>query len=268
MIRLVAFDLDQTLFGNNLTISPRVRQAIAESQARGVIVTLATGRNIKVARRYAAELGLRAPLVCTQGGTIYDPLNDRLLHKEHLPAELLPEIVAAAQRYGWNLHFDVSGQLFLPRRSPHPAIFYELTRQSEVIEVDDLLGELPEAPQKFLVTLNDPADRGRVMGEMQAAFNGRLSIVPSHPILVEGVPCGVDKGRGLAQVAAYLNIPAAETMAVGDNDVDIPMLVWAGVGVAMGNASPATQAAADWIAPTVEEDGAAAALEKFVLTHS
>lgn len=264
MIRLVAFDLDQTLFGNNLTLSPRVRQAIAAAQRRGVIVTLATGRNIKVARRYAAELNITAPLICTQGGTIYDPASDRLIHKEHLPDELLPEIVAAAQHYGWNLHFDVSGQLFLPRHSPHPPIFYELTRQSEIVEVDDLLLELPETPQKFLVTLNDPGQRERVMGEMQAAFDGRLSIVPSHPYLVEGVPCGVDKGRGLAQVAEYLNIPASEVMAVGDNDVDIPMLTWAGVGVAMGNASPAAQAAADWIAPSVEEDGAAVALEKFI----
>ncbi|HRU94578.1 MAG TPA: HAD hydrolase family protein, partial [Anaerolineae bacterium] len=54
-------------------------------------------------------------------------------------------------------------------------------------------------------------------------------------------------------------------LAVGDHENDIPMVQWAGIGVAMGNATPALQAVADWIAPSLAEDGAAAALERFVL---
>lgn len=56
-------------------------------------------------------------------------------------------------------------------------------------------------------------------------------------------------------------------MAVGDNDNDVPMLRWAGVGVALDDASPARpRAAADWIAPSVADDGAAVALETYGLT--
>ncbi len=265
MIRLAAFDLDQTLFGNDLIISERVRQAIAQAQAEGVIITLVTGRNYQFSRHYAKELGIRAPLICSQGGVLYDPVQDRLLRQEHLPEELLPEIVAAIDHYGWSLHFDVCSQIYVLRHSYHPPIFYELTRLSEVVEVADLLHDLPELPQKFLLTLNQPEERLQVMLQMAEAFADRLSIVPSHPYLVEGVPKGIDKGRGLAWVANSYNIPAAEVMAVGDNDTDVPMLVWAGLGVAMGNASPAAQAVADWIAPPLEEDGAAVALEKFIL---
>ena len=57
-------------------------------------------------------------------------------------------------------------------------------------------------------------------------------------------------------------------MAVGDQDNDVPMITWAGVGVAMGNSSPAAKAAADWVAPPLAEDGAAAAIERFVLDSS
>jgi hydroxymethylpyrimidine pyrophosphatase-like HAD family hydrolase len=99
---------------------------------------------------------------------------------------------------------------------------------------------------------------------MRAAFDEQIHIVPSHPYMVEGLPAGVDKGQGLAWLADYCGIPQTAVLAVGDNDNDVPMILWAGVGVAMGNASPAARAAADWVAPPVAEDGAAAALEKFV----
>ena len=92
-----------------------------------------------------------------------------------------------------------------------------------------------------------------------------LTVVPSHPILVEGIPAGLSKATGLAWLAEYLGIGREAVLAVGDNDNDAAMLAWAGVGVAMGNSSPAALAAADWVAPSVAEDGAAAALEKFAL---
>jgi len=57
----------------------------------------------------------------------------------------------------------------------------------------------------------------------------------------------------------------SEVLAIGDSDADVPMIEWAGMGVAMGNGSPAAKAAADWVAPTLEEDGAAAAIERFCL---
>jgi hydroxymethylpyrimidine pyrophosphatase-like HAD family hydrolase len=91
-----------------------------------------------------------------------------------------------------------------------------------------------------------------------------LSIVPSHPILVEGLPRGLNKSVGLAWLAEHLGIARDEVLAVGDNDNDVEMLRWAGVGVAMGNSSPAALAAADWVAPDVSADGAAIALERYL----
>jgi hydroxymethylpyrimidine pyrophosphatase-like HAD family hydrolase len=69
----------------------------------------------------------------------------------------------------------------------------------------------------------------------------------------------------LAWLAEYFHLSPDEVLAVGDNDNDVPMLEWAGVGVAVGNASPAARLAADWIAPPLQEDGAAATIEKFIL---
>jgi hypothetical protein len=124
---------------------------------------------------------------------------------------------------------------------------------------------MPEPPHKLIVTLLQPEDRTRVVGEMQQALGGVLTIVVSHPYLVEGLPAGMDKGHGLAWLANHLHVSQSEILAIGDSDADVPMIEWAGVGVAMGNGTPAAKAAADWVAPTLAEDGAAAAIQRFCL---
>src|SRR5271167_443996 len=105
MIRLIAADLDQTLFGNDFVVSPRVKAAIAGAREAGVIVTIATGREAAVAARFARELNITAPIICTQGACIYDHLHDRMLRNESLSAGLVPRLITAAEHYHWNFHF-------------------------------------------------------------------------------------------------------------------------------------------------------------------
>ena len=265
MIRLIAADLDQTLFGNDLIVSPRVRAALNQAQKAGVILTIATGREAAVATRFARELNVTAPIICTQGACIYDFIHDRVLRNETLAPDLVPRMIDAAQPHGWNFHFEMSNCLYLPLHSNHPPAFFELLRYSKWVRVDDLAGALKEGPHKMVVTLNHAEDRPRVIREMTESLGHEVTIVPSHPFLVEALPAGVDKGHALAWLADHLNIAQAEVMALGDSNADIPMLKWAGTGVAMQNGSPEAKAAANWIAPSLAEDGAAVAIEKFVL---
>ena len=75
---------------------------------------------------------------------------------------------------------------------------------------------------------------------------------------------GVSKGSALKTVAELLGIGREKVMAVGDGMNDLPMITYAGLGVAMGNANPKLKAAADYITGRVEEDGFAQTIEKFV----
>ena len=265
MIRLAAFDLDGTLVDTDLTLSPRLRKAVTLAQQCGAIITIATGRDARLTTHFAQELGLNAPVICAQGGLIYDFLNDRVLHDVRLSPDIVPKAINAAAHYGWNLHFEMADQSYLPAISNHPPILFELLRFSKWSRLEDLLQDLPELPHKFLVTLNHPEDRPRIMSELCEVFDDQIRIVPSHPYLIEGVPPGVTKGSGLVWLADYYKIPQAEVMAMGDNDNDVPMIEWAGIGVAAGNASQAAKAVADWIAPPVAEDGAAITIEKYML---
>ena len=103
---------------------------------------------------------------------------------------------------------------------------------------------------------------------LQECFAGVAEIVRSHAQFIEVVPLGVDKGSAVAWLAQHFNIPQEDVLAAGDQENDLAMIKWAGVGVAMGNATPPVQKVADWIAPPVTEDGAAVLLERFVLDGS
>lgn len=267
MIRLAAFDLDGTLVGPDLALSPRVKAAIARARSQGVIVTIATGRGPTPTDQYAAELGLAAPLICFQGGIIFDYRARKILHETRLDPEVVPIIVRLAAERGWNLQFESPGMIYLPRESNHPEELMSLLAISSWKRVDNFLTDLPETPHKFILSVHDRSERDALARELRESFDqtlARITVVPSHPILVEGLPHGMDKSVGLAWLAGHFGIRPEEVLAVGDNDNDAGMLKWAGVGAAMGNGSAAALAAADWVAPPVAEDGAAAALEKYL----
>jgi hypothetical protein len=267
MIRLAAFDLDGTLLDHNLTLSPRIKAAIARAQAQGIHVTLATGRGPEPAIRFATQLNLNAPLVCFQGGLIYDYQTHTVLHETRLDPTTIPLVTQLAQLHDWNLQFETPFMIYLPRRDSYPEILMNLLRVSKWTPIDDLAFDLPEVPYKFILSAHHPDDRPALTAQLKsvlAEHNLPIHVVPSHPVLVEGLPQESNKGKGLEWLAGYYGIDRSEVLAVGDNDNDVEMLKWAGVGVAMGNGSPAALAAADWVTASVAEDGAAIALEKYL----
>ena len=268
MFRLAAFDLDNTLIGPDLSLSPRVKAAVARALAQGVAVTIATGRGPSPTDQYAAELNLTAPLICFQGGIVYDYRARRVLYETRLDPAVVPIIVRLAQERGWHLQFESPGMIYLPRESNHPEGLFELLRVSNWTRVDNFLTDLPETPHKFILSVHDRAERDTLAAELRASFDkelAQITVVPSHPILVEGLPRVMSKAVGLAWLADQLHLTSADVLAVGDNDNDAEMLRWAGLGVAMADGSPVALAAADAAVPSVAEDGAAIALESFIL---
>jgi hydroxymethylpyrimidine pyrophosphatase-like HAD family hydrolase len=133
-----------------------------------------------------------------------------------------------------------------------------------VTGVGDLAAWLSRRPLKFLYFEQEEAVPGLVQ-DLKVRFDGQLQVVRSWHQLVEATGPEVSKGDALARLAARLGVPQSATMAVGDQDNDESMIAWAGLGVAMGDASPAAKAAADVIAPPLAAGGAAWAIERYVL---
>lgn len=263
LVRLIALDLDGTLFNFDFEFSPRVRRAIAQAQQRGIAVTLATGRSILSTQPFAQELGIREPLICYQGGLIAQP-DGRVLHRVTLDRGLAAQVIEFAESHDWHVNLYQDGWLYLTELR-HPTSFYEGLLNPASQRVPDLHALLDHDPDKVLIVANGNGDE--ILAGLRAQFDGQMQIVRSHELFIEAIPLGVDKGGGLAWLAAHLGLPQSQVMAIGDQDNDAPMVAWAGLGVAMGNGSAACKAVADWVAPPLEQDGAAVAIERFALNE-
>jgi Cof subfamily protein (haloacid dehalogenase superfamily) len=265
MIRLLALDLDGTLMDDSMVIrSARVRRAISAAQTRGVVVTLATGRMYDFAVPFARDLGIIAPLICYQGGLIQSPDADVPLYRATMEPALMRQVLEWQAQRGYHFVLYADDAAFLDEQR-HPETFYHHMLGERLVWVDDFFSVLEQHdPVKFLVFV-EPHEANHVAAELRQRFDGQMELTRSHAIILEGNPLGVSKGDALQRLAAHLNVPQAQVMAVGDQDNDTSMIAWAGLGVAMGNGSPVAKAAADWVAPSVAEDGAAVAIERFVL---
>ncbi|MFL7792359.1 MAG: Cof-type HAD-IIB family hydrolase [Anaerolineae bacterium] len=264
-IRLLAMDLDGTLMDDDMVLkSERVRQAIAAAQERGVVATLATGRMFDFLLPFAHDLGITAPLICYQGGLIQAPDAKEPIYRATMEPALVRQVLALKARRGWHFVLYADDDVFLDERR-YSDQFYRDMLGERLVWVDNLSAVLEQhEPVKFLVFV-EPEEAENVLAELRQQFTGQMELTRSHARIVEGNPLGVSKGDALRRLAEHLGIPQAEVMAIGDQENDMPMITWAGFSVAMGNGSPVVKAAADWVAPPVTEDGAAVAIERFIL---
>ena len=261
-VRLAAFDLDGTLIetGEN-RVHPRVQETIRSALETGIIITLATGRSFSFTRPLATALGLKAALICYQGAVIQE-MDGRLLRRIGLPAGAMARAVALAGEQDWQLYAEGDGALYLQAGRRYDDQLLSI-HSLPVRSVPDLARLQPPSNQMG-VYQPDGATAAQVEA-LQTALGTTAIAFQTHRCFINITPAGVSKGEALAWLAGRLDIPQSEVMAVGDSDNDASMIAWAGVGVAMGNARPSAIKVADWIAPPLEEQGAAAALERFAL---
>jgi Cof subfamily protein (haloacid dehalogenase superfamily) len=261
--KLIAADLDGTLMGKDAIISSKVKDAVRRAMDKGVRFTIATGRAFGSTLPFAEELGINAPLICYQGGLIKDRLSGQVIHEHSLPLPLAQEVIRFTRQRGLHLNVYLDGRAYVERMTPE-ARHYTGIAKAAVYPVGDMLAFLDRDPMKFIIVLSDDRATEPLIAELGTLFAGQMWFVRSYPRFVEGIPLGVSKGHALARLADHLGISLAETIGIGDNDNDLELVGQAGLGVAMGNASPALKAAADYIAPPVDKDGVAEVIERFV----
>jgi Cof subfamily protein (haloacid dehalogenase superfamily) len=265
-IKLLALDLDGTIVTDLHDIPPRVQTAIKAATAQGVQVVIATGREYPVSRKFIELLGLRTPVICYQGALIYDPVPDRIIASETIPLPLAHHLIDQARAQQLALHLYFGHQAFV--EAPTALSRALLTRTGILpAEVNDLKQAIESPPLKGLI-VHPAGEAGAAAARLATAISPKLSVFRSHAELIEVTSPKVSKGHALATLAGHYGIPQQEVMAIGDQDNDIEMIAWAGLGVAMGNASPGAKDAADHLAPPITEDGAAWAIEKFILSES
>lgn len=267
-VRLIALDLDGTVFGDDLVISERTRRAIAAAQEAGILVTIATGRMFRSASQVATDLGISGPLICYQGALVrYHPSGETLLH-ETVPAPLARQVIKATTRAGLHLNVYVNDELFVDKITPEAQFYSSINLDLPMHEVGDLAAWLDAhggEPTK-LVIVTDPHKTDGVLADYTGQFGAILQVTKSHPRFTELTNKSCSKGRALAFLAERHGVHQAEVMAIGDGLNDLDMLSWAGYGVAMQGAPEAVIRASRIVCPPIEHDGAADAIERYALS--
>ena len=269
-IQLLAVDIDGTIAGESNDIRERVKQAIFAAQAQGIKVVVATGRMYRSALRFHQTLGSSLPLICYQGAWIQDPATGKIL--SHLPVAkektiaLLDYFEQPALRSLLSVHFYINDQLYVREITGATQIYAERS-EIQPIAVGDLRSVLDTEPTKILALCDDPEAIANLLSNLRQIYTpAELYLTTSVATFFEAANPLVSKGAALRYLAEeVLGLQSANVMAIGDNFNDLEMLSYAGIGIAMGNAPDQVKAIAQWVAPTVEEDGVAAAIEKFVL---
>jgi hypothetical protein len=265
----VALDIDGTLVGEDLVVGERTRAAIAAATARGVAVSLVTGRMASSALRFARALDLRGPLIAYQGGLarlMPEPGSTRLgrlLWHRPVPAVVAREAIVWSRERGLDPHVNHLERFILRADDPR-ADDYSAFMGSHAELVQDLLAAIVHPVTKVLA-VGDEHRPHEVLAEARERFAGRADVTISHPRFLEFVAPGVSKGAAVRRLARRFGVPLANTLAIGDQYNDLEMLSAVGHGVAMPSAPEAVMAAARYLAPPVAEEGVATVLEALVL---
>lgn len=266
MYRLIVCDLDGTVLTHDYKLSTVVRETMQAVMDAGLWITIASGRGYQMLKPLLGSLPLNAPVIGCNGGLIFDPSTRQVLYLQPTSLALAHDVMRLAQQEGLDSRVYLDDmETLLEWRAARGS--FDLVRDGTVVgQGTDPIAELTRPPHKLVVYSHSPQLTPVVVARLQEYVGNRAHVVASNTQIVEIITPGISKATGMAWLAAYLGVPRAETMALGDGDNDAEMLEWAGLGIAMGNATPAVKAAADWIAPSVEEDGAAVALQRFVLS--
>lgn len=262
--KLVAFDVDGTLVGRDLRISECVRAAIARMTEAGIAGCLVTGRMYRATIPFARELGFDAPLICYQGAAIIDPTTDEVLVHTALPNEIVRELIAIAERDRMHLQLYRNDEYYCETRNRFSELYASLSFTQPVI-VPSLREAFAYSPATKAVVVTDAPIAAEYAEKLRGIFGSRANVTRSLPEFVEVLDPAVDKGAALRLVAGRLGLGMDETIAIGDSWNDAALLEAAGFAVAMGSAPPELRAVADAIVADLQHDGAAEAIDKYIL---
>jgi Cof subfamily protein (haloacid dehalogenase superfamily) len=249
-----------------MILRPRTRAAITAARAAGIHVVLVTGRMFQSVRRYALEAGIDDPVVCYHGAVVAEPGSGRWLRHVPIPLELARETIAALNEEGFGLNCYVDDELYVAEVT-EAAKRYANFQHIELHPVGDLLDWLDRPPTK-LVVIDDPHVLDDLKQRMLERFADRLYISKSLPYFLEFASPDVTKAAGLEFLAEHLAFTRERTVAFGDGENDIELVDWAAYGVAVANADDRVKEIANFVCPSVDDEGVAQVLEAYLDSRS
>lgn len=255
---LIVLDLDGTLLTDQQQISAKTKKSLLQAKEQGHQVMIATGRPYRASDIYYHELGLTTPIVNFNGAYVHHPKNASWQHM-HTPIDLsvVHDVVNSINSYEYeNIIAEVKDDIYVHTEDDRILNIFNMGNPK--ITLGDLYTHLLDNPTSLLIQANE-ANSVIIRDHLQAVhaevIEHRRWGAPLH--IIEIVRRGLNKAVGIAHVAKDLGFPRERIIAFGDEDNDLEMIEYAGLGVAMGNGISSLKNIANEITTTNNDDGIA-----------
>lgn len=276
-IKLVALDLDGTLFDNSSHISERNLTAIRSITDKGIHVVISTGRPFEgIPFDQIKGTGINYAITANGSG-IYEISTGKCLYENAMDEELVTPILNFLLTRDIHMDAFIGGKGYTPVQCvetaqkltvPSSIKNYIITTRTRLDNILQFIHENQLKVQKMTLNFYPAADGTLIDRETVRKFltsNPSIATVCGGYNNLEFTRADASKGVGLQKLAEILGVDLDATMAIGDTENDLAIIEAAGIGVAMGNATDAVKAKADYVTTSNTEDGVAAAIEHFIL---
>ena len=272
---MICVDMDGTLLNSKKKVTRRTRDILQKAYyEKGVHIVITTGRIYNNAAYYSNLLGVKSAVISGNGAYIKEEYTEKLIHKETIQAKQCKEIFQVCSQFGvvpqlytpthiyiysriyWLLSYVLMGKR-VPRN--YKVILRNIRKKeswSKVIE------ENGEDIIKVLIINLDKNKLNKIQKVLSENLN--LEAHKSSKYSLEINTKGVSKGSGVEKLGEYYGIKREEIICIGDNDNDISMIKYAGLGIAMKNGSDEVKRISNYVTDSNDEEGVAKAVEKFI----
>ncbi|MFW6007126.1 MAG: Cof-type HAD-IIB family hydrolase [Halanaerobiales bacterium] len=259
--KLLALDLDGTLLNEKSKLTQTSIEIINKIKQQGVKVIIATGRMLISALPYVKKLNLKGPVITYNGAYVKDISTEKVLYHKPVCEKLAVEIIRECKDKDLHLNFYLDDKLYVEEDN-YLSRGYERSSGVTAHKVSSFEKFRGKDPTKLLIIEEDREKHQYLLKYFIDKYSKSLEIAESKSNYIEFMAKGVSKGKALKYITEKYSLKPKEVIAIGDSWNDLSMLSWAGVGIAMGNASDDIKKQADMVALSRKQDGVTRILTK------
>jgi len=270
--KLICIDMDGTLLNDEKVISKNNLRAIKLADEKGVRIAVCTGRIFTSADFFSELLGVKSPVIASNGAYIMEKDRNEVVYKATLGMEKCKKLLSVFRQYNLYPHYYTSDIVFTEKLIHSSSFYVEVNKtlpkdkQVEIVLVNDWNEIFEKYESEIFKGIAVDDDLENLENAKNALRNmENFEVVSSRFDNFEVMNKGVSKGNAVKILADYYGINNEQIICIGDSENDLSMIKFAGLGVAMGNGSQAVKDAAQYITDSNNCDGVAKVIEKFVL---
>lgn len=261
--KLIATDMDGTLLDSEKKITEATSQAVKLAAEKGAVFCLSTGRPLMAVTRFLEQLELATPTITYNGAKIIDPRTGKTLYEQGIEEAAIIEIYELGKRLGATMCAWSQEELWVSEINEHVEQYRKISGAVPKVIADVSL--LAKRGVTKFIWCDEPEQISRFAKTVPDELSEGINCASSSTNLLEIYDGRVSKAAAMEFLGAYLGIEREQMIAIGDGCNDLPMLQYAGLGVAMANAAEDIKAQCGYVTASNDEDGVALVLHRFVI---